>query len=314
MTDSSETSRLSIGAVAEATDIPAATLRTWERRYGFPDPERTESGHRRYRPSVVHRLRLVSRALDAGHRASDVVGLSEEALTDLLSETDRTFRVPPATGTATRELSPMDFDGESNEWVYDWLSAAAALDDVALERQFRAAWNQLGALAFLETRAAPFLVQVGEAWARDQFSVAHEHYASEKLREFLAEQWRPMHERSSGPTVVCATAADELHALGLHLIAVVFGLADWQIVFLGADVPDDDIATATREADADAVAISFAESYDPHRAVAFLESVRETIPENALLLAGGRGSPEGIDGVQQFDSLRTLHAWAAERA
>ena len=312
MTDSSETSRLSIGAVAEATGIPTATLRTWERRYGFPDPERTESGHRRYRPAVVHRLRLISRALDAGHRASDVVGLSEEALTDLLDETDRAFRAPPAADTAD-ELEGGDFAPADEGWLSEWLTAAAALDDVALERQFRAAWNQLGALDFLEDRAAPFLVQVGEAWARDQFSVAHEHYASEKIQEFLAEQWRPMHERSNGPKVVCATAEDELHAIGLHLIAVIFGLADWQIIFLGANVPGDDLTAATRDADADAVAISFAISYDSARAAAFLETVRENIPDDVLLLAGGRGSPRGLDGVQQFDSLRALHSWASGR-
>ena len=34
---------LSIGAVAKATGIRVETLRTWERRYGFPRPERTGS-------------------------------------------------------------------------------------------------------------------------------------------------------------------------------------------------------------------------------------------------------------------------------
>jgi MerR family transcriptional regulator, light-induced transcriptional regulator len=39
---------LSIGELARLTGVPAATLRSWEGRYGFPRPQRLEGGHRRY--------------------------------------------------------------------------------------------------------------------------------------------------------------------------------------------------------------------------------------------------------------------------
>jgi MerR family transcriptional regulator, light-induced transcriptional regulator len=39
---------LSIGELARQTGVPAATLRSWEERYGFPLPQRLEGGHRRY--------------------------------------------------------------------------------------------------------------------------------------------------------------------------------------------------------------------------------------------------------------------------
>jgi DNA-binding transcriptional MerR regulator len=39
---------LSIGDFVARTGVNEPTLRIWERRYGFPQPERTESGHRRY--------------------------------------------------------------------------------------------------------------------------------------------------------------------------------------------------------------------------------------------------------------------------
>lgn len=42
------TSGLSIGALARRTGVGVSTLRAWERRYGFPVPQRLESGHRRY--------------------------------------------------------------------------------------------------------------------------------------------------------------------------------------------------------------------------------------------------------------------------
>lgn len=53
----------SIRVVSNRTGIPADTLRIWERRYGFPKPERTPGGSRVYTDEDVARLQLVNRAL-----------------------------------------------------------------------------------------------------------------------------------------------------------------------------------------------------------------------------------------------------------
>jgi DICT domain-containing protein len=50
---------LSIGDVVQATGLTEATLRAWERRYGFPQPQREPSGHRRYRTAEVERILAV---------------------------------------------------------------------------------------------------------------------------------------------------------------------------------------------------------------------------------------------------------------
>jgi len=44
---------LSIGELAQRTGMPAATLRSWEDRYGFPRPPRLARGHRRYQDSDI---------------------------------------------------------------------------------------------------------------------------------------------------------------------------------------------------------------------------------------------------------------------
>jgi MerR family transcriptional regulator, light-induced transcriptional regulator len=49
-----------IGEVVERTGVAEATLRVWERRYGFPVPERLASGHRRYSERDVELIRAVA--------------------------------------------------------------------------------------------------------------------------------------------------------------------------------------------------------------------------------------------------------------
>jgi MerR family transcriptional regulator, light-induced transcriptional regulator len=71
ITAPSDPTSLSISEFTYRTGVPPATLRTWEARYGFPQPLRRPGGHRRYDEAAVASVEDVLR-----HRAS---GLSMEA-------------------------------------------------------------------------------------------------------------------------------------------------------------------------------------------------------------------------------------------
>lgn len=57
---------LSISDVVERTGVAEGTLRMWERRHGFPMPERLPSGHRRYSEEQLELVRLVTGGRAAG--------------------------------------------------------------------------------------------------------------------------------------------------------------------------------------------------------------------------------------------------------
>lgn len=57
---------LTIGAVADETNVSVAVLRSWELRHGFPTPIRLPSGHRRYTADHVEQIRQVTRDRQAG--------------------------------------------------------------------------------------------------------------------------------------------------------------------------------------------------------------------------------------------------------
>ena len=57
---------LTIAQLAERTGVNAGTLRMWESRFGFPEPERTPSGHRRYTLADAERVERVVRDRDSG--------------------------------------------------------------------------------------------------------------------------------------------------------------------------------------------------------------------------------------------------------
>jgi DNA-binding transcriptional MerR regulator/methylmalonyl-CoA mutase cobalamin-binding subunit len=279
---------IGIGALSRATGIPENTLRTWERRYGFPRAERTEGGHRLYSPEVVETLALAARALERGHRPGAVLGASREALRALLGEQE----------------SPADRDVEA------WLSATVRLDGESLDSGLRNSLARLGLLRFLQDRAAPFLVRVGEAWSQGTLQIFHEHFASERLGELLASTWRPLGEEGRGPAVVCGTLPGEQHLLGLHMAAAVLALEGCRVVFVGRDTPPASLVSCAEQVHAAAVAVAVSMSADPEDTRRHLLELRAGLDPDVALFAGGLGAPSDLAGVRRVETLDDLPALA----
>jgi DNA-binding transcriptional MerR regulator len=70
----------SIGAVERMLDIPAATIRNWEERYGLVTPERSDGGHRLYTRAQVEQLRFVMEGLARGLQPAEAHRLLGEQL------------------------------------------------------------------------------------------------------------------------------------------------------------------------------------------------------------------------------------------
>lgn len=287
--------QLSIGALSAAIGIPVDTIRSWERRYGFPVAERTLSGHRVYPLETVTRLRRIAEAMRRGHRAAQVLGASDAALEALLAA------VPPLPAHSSPP-PPAD--------TGDLLHLIGDFNAEGLRRALQSDWARLGPLQFLDQRVAPLLEEVGEAWARGRLDVRHEHFASSVLGDFLRTVRGPLDDRASGPIAVLTTLPGELHGLGLQMCALVFALAGWRALILGVDTPIGQVAALVREAPVSAVAVSCVRR--PRKGA--LESLRDNLPRRVPLLVGGSGAPPpSLRGVECLPDLAGLDRWLQTR-
>ena len=269
---------MTIGSVSRATGIPTNTIRTWERRYGFPEPERTETGQRVYRSDVVQHLRLVAEALESGHRARQVLTM---ALTDLQALLGAA-QVPAESGPAEVPAS--------------WQKAVFELDGPALDSSLRQECARLGALRFVIERIAPFLVWVGETWENGELEVHQEHFASDHVRSVLDDSWRSL-APSVRPSVVCATLPGEEHDLGVHMTAVAVASGGRRPLVLPGPTPPVEIASAARATGAKVIAISLSEHADSESMGDLLDELVHALPEGAEVWVGGRGAPMNVPDV-----------------
>jgi methanogenic corrinoid protein MtbC1 len=300
---------LSIGALSKATGVPVETLRTWERRYGFPAPvERIDAGHRRYPLESVERLRLVLRALELGHKPSIALPASPATLHDLLA------LAPSDPSEAPRREQRRAARAVRGNFIERCLYCVGRLDGEGLVVELERAFNNVGSMEFLSSCLGPFLRSLGDCWQRGEVEVGHEHFASEHVREFLSARWRPMSNRSDGPRVVCAALPGEEHVLGLHMAALALSLAGARVIFLGANTPVEDVVRAVGEQGADAVALSAALGVNRKAQGRDVRALVRALSRGVPVVVGGAGFEPPPPGVVLRSELTDLITFARDLA
>jgi DNA-binding transcriptional MerR regulator/methylmalonyl-CoA mutase cobalamin-binding subunit len=296
-----ESQGLSIGALSQATGVPTNTLRTWERRYGYPAPERTSGGHRIYSTDHVEQLRLVTDALERGHRPANVLTISRAELVELLGLGAGTSR---EYNEALMESLPDELD--------TWIQAVQNLDERTLDLALRTSWNQLGGMRFISDRVGPFLTAVGHLWAEGTFSVLHEHFASERIRDFLSNEWRQMSDRAVGPSVFCTTLPKEAHSLGLHMVATVLALSGARIQYFGVNTPVEAIIDGVQQVSPSALILSVSQASEPKLVRKQLQELVQNVAGSVPIVVGGQGTPDNVDGIVEINDFSDMQRWAAD--
>lgn len=277
--------RHSIAVVSRRTGLSQLVLRAWERRYGAVAPGRTETGRRRYSDLDVERLRLLGQLTAADHRIGDVATLPLEELRALAAD------LQPGTSVAARPSAASSGSVTSAALLEEALAAVASLQPAALERVLERATVQLSRPALRQELIQPLLQRVGELWRDGSLRIAHEHLASAIVHTFLAAANASLVPAVGSPLLVVATPLRNRHELGA-LLAASLGLElGWEVLYLGADLPAEEIALAAEQRGARAVFLSLI--YPPGDAVvaAQIELLRRLVGPGTAILAGGAAAP-----------------------
>jgi methylmalonyl-CoA mutase cobalamin-binding subunit len=290
---------MSIGALARSVGVTEGTLRNWERRYGYPLPERTKGGHRIYGTDVEAKLKLVCTAMRSGHRPAQLLKLEEPQLKALL----------PRPG----DVAPRPDKKEALSPDPSLVDAARAFSSDALLKMFGSRVARVGLLRFVQEDAGGIVEGMGAAWSSGAMDIEHEHFVSEVLRDFLASKWRSLKVSLEGPCVVCGTLPGEQHGLGLQFVACCLAASGYRVLFLGTNLPAASIAATVRDHGAVAVAISISGFSDEATNKSTLRELRRSLPEGTELWTGGRGSDNLQFGDVSFTDLRAFSAFIAGR-
>lgn len=292
---------LPITEVERQTGIRQATLRMWEKRYGFPQPLRDQHGVRVYPLGQVERLHVIRRLIAQGVRPGKILGGGVEL--DAL----RPDLVPSCAATPEQL------------YVFELLRGYRLGE---LHSHCQHLLLDLGLRRFVIEFLAPLSTAVGEAWSRGELAVRTEHLFAQMAASILHAKQAAVRTRGAGrPKAVLATLTGEAHGLGILMAEAVMAAHGVDCIQLGTDMPPIEVVGAALDTGADIVALSFSASF-PRKSVArVLSPVRAGLPAAVSVWVGGAGAqgvrdlPPGVELFAALDDIEPAIArWRAAGA
>lgn len=269
----------SIRVVSRRTGLSPHVIRIWERRYAAVEPHRTPTNRRLYTDSDIERLRLLAAATQAGHSIGQIAGLETVELQDLVHQDAPAYLSTPPVVTADEEPPAMVARG---------LVAVHQLDGEGLESELARASIHLSRTRLLDEVVQPLLAQVGEEWHLGTLRISEEHLATATIRSFLGRLLEGDRAPTGAPTIVITTPSGQEHEMGALLAAVSASACGWRVVYLGPQLPADEICSAVQRHNARAVGLSIVFPDDDPLLPAELQRLRQGIGAHVDLLIGGR--------------------------
>ena len=279
--------RLTATQVADSIGVPAPTIRSWERRYGWPEPSRTQGGHRRYSQADVRGLQAIRDEIARGRSAQQAVVLLRRQ--------------------AARRRG---------QQVSELVDAAVAIDPWRTRRALAGLTTALTVEEAIEGVILPAVREIGLRWERGACDVAGEHVVTGQIRQWLGQLVQESRPRRPAPTVVLSTGPSDFHSLGLEAFAVVLSRRGLNVLLLGALTPVGSLVHAVTSLGAAAAVIS---CHMPITRRAALDSIRSVATlRSALVFYAGNGfatarSRKGVPGTYLGTDMPSAAAEIAGR-
>jgi DNA-binding transcriptional MerR regulator len=236
----SGTPKYLIGAVTKLTGLSIDVVRVWERRYGAVRPARSAGGTRLYSDADVLRLRRLRQAVEHGYGIGQAARLSETELDELVGDPRRPLEAPDPYGAVRSRF----------------IAALHTMDVVAADQELARGATLFPVRDFVKKVVVAIHDEIGERRARSELGLAHERLGFGLLRNTVSSLLRLYPASENAETLVLATASAERDEIGLLVAALLAAMHGWRVVYLGGDLPANEIAQAVRLTNARVVALS----------------------------------------------------------
>jgi len=294
--------------VTRMTGLTSHTIRVWERRYQAVVPQRTAGNTRRYSSEDVRKLTLLQQATELGFPIREVAGQTIDQLEEIVRSEGRVDR--------SAEGPPTEVDDPYRQLRDDYLEQIERFDFFrALETLTRAS-ALLPSREFVFEVALPILRMTGDRWEAGSFTVAHEHAVSAQARGVLDTMLRLSSPQPGSPRIVIGTPPGHRHEFGVLAGAQLAVARGFEPIYLGPDVPEDDLTLAMQRSKAGLVLLAVERSMDPGEARQLDESIRALGAHGEVWigLPPAHAAAGRVEGARYFDRFEDLDVALTERA
>lgn len=289
----------SLSDISTFTQIDLSTLTTWERKYQLiPTQVRNETSY--YTGTSLRTVLNVDYLSRRGYDLKQIAAMSQEILESTVLDRARTeLEFPLQIRVLTAAMRSM------NETLF-----LASIRSFVKEFQFEKAMTRI---------VYGFLNWVGVLWQTDSISIAHEHFSSQLIRQFLVSSIDKLPDSNplnpKARHFLLFLPAGEQHELGLLLAAYLIKSRQHRVTYLGTSIPAEALRPLQQQYRTDYVLPTFVTRPINGQFRAYLKTLIEIFGQERLLLAGSPLLFERVvipPGVQVYDSMDSLRGFLDE--
>jgi len=286
-------SALHIREVVRATGLRREQLYMWQRRYGFPAPERDPNGDRVYPADQVARLKLIKQLLSEGWRAGAVVPLAEPALQTMLG-----------LAVVNEATLPDDIESAVN------LLARHRIGE--LQNHLSRLLMAQGLRGFLEHTLVPLNDAVHDRVVRGEMQSFQQLRFADLALRLLREVTRLVRPARDSKQILLATPPNDPNPLGLAMLELLLFTEGVNCLTLGAGVPAQEIAGAAAAYEVGVAALLFERGISGKIAGQEIRALRNALPLAMPLVCSGRAvnllakSIDGVHTAADFEAVVAL--------
>jgi MerR family transcriptional regulator, light-induced transcriptional regulator len=291
--------KYTIKVLSERTGVRPVTLRAWERRYDLLDPGRLDNNYRLYSDRDIQVVRWITHRLDEGLSISNAVreyrglraeGIWPEALPTVMAPQPTQAPRFPTSIYADQLYKALTAHNEAE--AKQIIDAVQGMYDIQV--------------IFLEV-FYPCLVEIGEAWYRGELRIATEHFASAFIRGVLMTLLGAYPIYSNAPRLLIGCAPEEFHEIAPLMLSVLLRREGYQVEYLGADLPVEDLVDYASDV-LPAMVILSASFEDTARPLIKMQAMLEELPSQPKLGFGGRYFNENEAARKEMNGVFLGHS------
>jgi len=286
-----------IKVVSQITGLSVHVIRAWEKRYNVVEPDRTDTNRRLYSEEDIEKLKLLNDALHLGHHIGGIANLSLPELKMLLPK-EAHSPIDNKNG-----LDSINLEATVEEIFAECIEAIKNYDAKKLESILLNASSKLTQPILIESLIIPLVYKVGELWHSGEIRVANEHLASSAIRGFLYNLLESYSLSNSAPVLVSGTPRGQEHELGALIAGVVAASSGWRVVYLGTNLPAEEISAVVSHLNARVVALSIVYPNDDLHLKHELKKFKHLIPDGVSIIVGGRASNGYYDVLDEIGAV-----------
>lgn len=256
-----------IDQFSKITNIPKLNLRTWENRYSYLIPLRTETNIRVYSDDLLVRGINTKFLLENGYKISKVSKMSDHEIQIAIERI----------GLSENK------DVKVSYYLNNFIISAINFDEYKFNRLFIKALNEFDFILFYKVIILPLLHRVGLLWLTNKMSPSQEHFLSELIKQKLyALIDRTAVSNSVKEKWLLFLPENEFHEIGLLFAKYILSLKEYSVLYLGDNLPIDTLSGVAEKHKVDNVLLFLLANYSIKNAENHLQKLSNIFPQSKI--------------------------------